>query len=220
MLSKSLWAPCNRIQTLIPVSSTLVLLQCFKIYEYNVRLSWFDRVSFPPIVWNYNVLFSILRMLVQICIATQDGSEVKTYSIKLAKGERDRIGEDTVASRLLLKALAKSCQLTDSSNTADLGLKVHGENETASEVLEVPFSSLPCLSSTWNTQSVFLKQDIPEVSVFLTSIPTQYRISNHVKPMSSFAKFQLEKQSSTYFSSLYETLHLVILETTRFRKLT
>ena len=43
------------------------------------------------------------------CVATRDASEVVTYVLKLSKGRRDRAGEDDVASRLVLRALAESC---------------------------------------------------------------------------------------------------------------
>ncbi len=43
------------------------------------------------------------------CIATWDDAGVTTYNLKLAKGQRDRPGEEDVVSRLILRALAEAC---------------------------------------------------------------------------------------------------------------
>ena len=43
------------------------------------------------------------------CVATWNHAGVTIYDLKYAKGQRDRPGEEDVASRLVLRALAKSC---------------------------------------------------------------------------------------------------------------
>ena len=43
------------------------------------------------------------------CIATWDNGGVTTYNLKLAKGLRDRPGEEDVVSRIVLRALAEAC---------------------------------------------------------------------------------------------------------------
>ena len=43
------------------------------------------------------------------CVAAWDEAGVTTYDLKLAKGERDRPGEEDVVSRLVLGALAEAC---------------------------------------------------------------------------------------------------------------
>ena len=43
------------------------------------------------------------------CVATWDDSGVTSYSLTLAKGQRDRPGEEDVVSRLVLSALAEAC---------------------------------------------------------------------------------------------------------------
>ena len=53
------------------------------------------------------------------CIATWDDQGVTTYSLKLAKGSRDRAGEEDVASRIVLRALAEAF---DIETTLPLGL--------------------------------------------------------------------------------------------------
>jgi nicotinamide mononucleotide (NMN) deamidase PncC len=45
------------------------------------------------------------------CVAARDDVGVTTYSLVLAKGRRDRSGEEDVASRLFLRVLAESCGL-------------------------------------------------------------------------------------------------------------
>ena len=45
------------------------------------------------------------------CVATWDYTGATTYDLKLAKGRRDRSGEEDVASRLVLNALAEICGL-------------------------------------------------------------------------------------------------------------
>ena len=42
------------------------------------------------------------------CIATWDQSGVTSYNLKLDKGQRDRIGEEEVVSRLLIQAMAQA----------------------------------------------------------------------------------------------------------------
>ncbi|KAL0028740.1 hypothetical protein WJX79_003641 [Trebouxia sp. C0005] len=44
-------------------------------------------------------------------IATHTGSVSRSYSVQLTKGKRDRLGEDAVAGKLLLNALATACKL-------------------------------------------------------------------------------------------------------------
>lgn len=50
-------------------------------------------------------------MPLQAFIATNTGSVTRSYSVQLTKGKRDRLGEDAVASKLLLNALATACKL-------------------------------------------------------------------------------------------------------------
>ena len=45
------------------------------------------------------------------CIAAWDDAGVVTHSLVLAKGRRDRSGEEELLSRLLLNALARACRL-------------------------------------------------------------------------------------------------------------
>jgi len=42
-------------------------------------------------------------------VATADGQQVTVYSLHLAKGVRDRAGEEELVSRLMLQALAEAC---------------------------------------------------------------------------------------------------------------
>ncbi|MCE2463541.1 MAG: CinA family protein [Dehalococcoidia bacterium] len=53
------------------------------------------------------------------CIATCDDGGVTTYSLKLAKGSRDRAGEEDVVSRIVLRALAEAFNI---ETTLPLGL--------------------------------------------------------------------------------------------------
>lgn len=52
----------------------------------------------------------------QAFIATHTGQVTHSYSLQLAKGKRDRLGEDAVASKLLLNALAAACNLPKSAH--------------------------------------------------------------------------------------------------------
>ena len=45
----------------------------------------------------------------QVCVAAHDGLSTRVWSLALHKGARDRVGEDAVASRLALHALAGAC---------------------------------------------------------------------------------------------------------------
>lgn len=45
------------------------------------------------------------------CVATWDDAGVATYNLPLAKGQRDRDGEEEVVSRLIIQALARACGL-------------------------------------------------------------------------------------------------------------
>ncbi|KAK9839540.1 hypothetical protein WJX81_008400 [Elliptochloris bilobata] len=45
----------------------------------------------------------------KVCVATHDGLSTRYWSLRLAKGARDRAGEDVVASRMALHALAGAC---------------------------------------------------------------------------------------------------------------
>lgn len=63
----------------------------------------------------------------QAFVAAHTGSSTRTYSLQLAKGNRDRLGEDAVASKLLLNAVAAACGLAQTSHV-DLGLLPDGEN--------------------------------------------------------------------------------------------
>ena len=53
------------------------------------------------------------------CVAVHAGSGLTTYDLNLAKGARDRPGEEGVVSRLVLNALAHAC---DVESRLDLGL--------------------------------------------------------------------------------------------------
>ena len=57
----------------------------------------------------------------QAFIATHTGSTTRSYSLQLTKGERSRLEEDVVASKLLLKALGAACSLPQAASL-DLGL--------------------------------------------------------------------------------------------------
>jgi hypothetical protein len=46
-------------------------------------------------------------------VAAQDRSSTTTYSLTLAKGARDRAGEEDVVARLILHAIARACGLAD-----------------------------------------------------------------------------------------------------------
>lgn len=45
------------------------------------------------------------------CIAAWDDGRVSTYQLELAKGRRDRSGEEDVVSRIVLRALADACDI-------------------------------------------------------------------------------------------------------------
>ena len=63
----------------------------------------------------------------QAFVAAHTGTTTRTYSLQLAKGKRDRLGEDAVASKLMLKALAAACGIPEGSH-ADLGLLPDSEH--------------------------------------------------------------------------------------------
>ena len=63
----------------------------------------------------------------QAFVAAHTGSSTRTYSLQLAKGNRDRLGEDAVASKLLLNAVAAACGFTQTSQV-DLGLLPDSEH--------------------------------------------------------------------------------------------
>lgn len=60
-------------------------------------------------------------------VATHTGQVTHSYSLQLAKGKRDRLGEDAVASKLLLNALAAACNLPKSAHL-DVGLLSDSEH--------------------------------------------------------------------------------------------
>ena len=66
-------------------------------------------------------------------VATWDDSRSTCYSLSLAKGGRDRNGEEDVVSRLMLRALAEGCGL---ETTLDLGLT--GEERVEIHAVEHP----------------------------------------------------------------------------------
>jgi hypothetical protein len=69
------------------------------------------------------------------CIAVADRSGMTTYSLHLAKGKRDRAGEEELVSRVIIHALATSCGIDDEfSPTLD-----------SNEVLEVVCEDSPDL---------------------------------------------------------------------------
>ena len=57
-------------------------------------------------------------MHLQAFVAAHTGTTTRTYSLQLAKGKRDRLGEDGVASKLMLSAVAAACGLPESSHAA------------------------------------------------------------------------------------------------------
>ena len=63
----------------------------------------------------------------QAFIATHTGSVTRSYSLQLTKGKRDRLGEDAVASKLLLNALATACNLPEDAQV-DIGLLAESEH--------------------------------------------------------------------------------------------
>jgi nicotinic acid mononucleotide adenylyltransferase len=66
-------------------------------------------------------------------VATWEDAKSTCYSLALAKGRRDRNGEEEVVSRLMLRALAEGCGL---ETTLDLGLT--GEERVETHTLEHP----------------------------------------------------------------------------------
>ena len=66
-------------------------------------------------------------MRLQAFVAAHTGTTTRTYSLQLAKGERDRLGEDGVASKLMLNAVAAACGLPESSHAA-MGLLPDSEH--------------------------------------------------------------------------------------------
>ena len=56
----------------------------------------------------------------QAYVSAHTGRKTLSYSLKLEKGKRDRLGEDAVASRMLLNALAAASGLTEGSH-AEVG---------------------------------------------------------------------------------------------------
>jgi nicotinamide mononucleotide (NMN) deamidase PncC len=67
------------------------------------------------------------------CIAAWDQDGVATYNLVLAKGRRDRAGEEGVVSRLLLHALARACGLQPG-----LSLELVDTEEVEAEYLAHP----------------------------------------------------------------------------------
>lgn len=65
----------------------------------------------PPGVFSYQKQDADASEFAQVCVATHDGHTTRAYSLRLTKGARDRIQEDVVASRLVIKALAVGCGL-------------------------------------------------------------------------------------------------------------
>lgn len=63
----------------------------------------------------------------QAFIATHTGSVTHSYSLQLTKGKRDRLGEDAVASKLLLNALATACNLPEDAQV-NIGLLAESEH--------------------------------------------------------------------------------------------
>ena len=84
-------------------------------------------------------------LFLQVCIATHNGCETQAYSLRLSKGARNRVDEDTVASRLLVKALAEGCGLGKHIQALDLNLKPEDSHALPSsattEVVQVYGSS-------------------------------------------------------------------------------
>lgn len=63
----------------------------------------------------------------QAFVAAHTGITTHTYSLQLTKGKRDRLGEDAVASKLMLNALAAACGMPTDSHT-DIGLLPDSEH--------------------------------------------------------------------------------------------
>lgn len=51
-------------------------------------------------------------------MAAHDGLQIHSWGLRLAKGARDRLGEDAVASRLALLALAQACGVAPDAATS------------------------------------------------------------------------------------------------------
>jgi hypothetical protein len=82
-------------------------------------------------------------------IAARDGAGVSSYGLVMIKGARDRLGEETVVSQLLLRAIADACGITATVHVDTLD----GEQvETAREAAEDPIARL--LDGTARTVSV------------------------------------------------------------------
>lgn len=63
----------------------------------------------------------------QAFVAAHTGTATHTYSLQLAKGKRDRLGEDAVASKLMLNAVAAACGMPTASH-ADIALLPNTEH--------------------------------------------------------------------------------------------
>lgn len=59
-------------------------------------------------------------------MAVHDGLSTRACRIHLTKGARDRVEEDAVASRLVLRGLAQACGLPRQAQSLSLGLHVAG----------------------------------------------------------------------------------------------
>lgn len=51
-------------------------------------------------------------------MAAHDGLHIHSWGLRLAKGARDRLGKDAVASRLALLALAQACGMAPDAATS------------------------------------------------------------------------------------------------------
>lgn len=72
-------------------------------------------------------------------ISVWDGQTVNTYFLKLDKGARDRPGEETVVSELILHALAKACELEPG---IAISLTANEHVETSRATVERPLERL------------------------------------------------------------------------------
>lgn len=74
-------------------------------------------------------------------MAAHTSARQTLYQLRLSKGARDRIAEDAVASRLIIRALAEADSAAGGVGL-DLGLKLAGEGSTGpTEQLKVTFLS-------------------------------------------------------------------------------
>jgi hypothetical protein len=82
-------------------------------------------------------------------IAVRDHAGVSSYGLVLDKGERDRLGEETVVSQLLLRAIAEACGI---AATVRVDTLAREQVVTSREAMEDPIAAL--LAGTARTVTV------------------------------------------------------------------